>query len=90
VGLVVKHRELARQVGVLIKDPSMNSMASFNFTSTMLDEGTTFVLGSLIYIANGSGGFNNHLANTKEPEASVVSVFNLQAHREIPPSWYCM
>jgi hypothetical protein len=32
-------------------------MASFNFTSAVLDEGTTFTFGSWIFIANGSGGF---------------------------------
>jgi hypothetical protein len=45
-------------------------MASFNFTSAVLDEGTTFIFGSWICVANGLGGFNSHLANSKEPEAS--------------------
>jgi hypothetical protein len=45
-------------------------MQSFNFTNTMLDEGTTFIFGSWICIANGLGGFNSHLANSKESEAS--------------------
>jgi hypothetical protein len=36
----------------------------------MLDEGTTFIFGSWIYVANGLGSFNIHLANSKEPEAS--------------------
>jgi hypothetical protein len=39
-------------------------MASFHFTSTVLDEGTTFIFSSWICIANGSGGFNSHLANS--------------------------
>jgi hypothetical protein len=55
---------------VFIEDPSENSMASFNFTSAVLDEGTTFIFGSWICIANGSGGFNSHQANSMEPEAS--------------------
>jgi hypothetical protein len=46
-------------------------MASFNFTSAMPDEGTTFTFSSCVCIANGSGGFNNHLANPNKPEASV-------------------
>jgi hypothetical protein len=46
VGLAVKHRQLARQVGVLFEDPPVNSMASFNFTRAMLDEGTMFTFGS--------------------------------------------
>jgi hypothetical protein len=61
---------LARQVGELIKDPLEILMASFNFTSAMLDEGTTFNFGSWICIVDGLGGFNSHLANSKEPEAS--------------------
>jgi hypothetical protein len=35
----------------------------------MLDEGTTFIFGSWIYVANGSGGFKNHLADSRKPEA---------------------
>jgi hypothetical protein len=70
VGVVVKHRQLAHQVGGLIEDPPENSMASFNFSSVVLDEGTTFIFGSWICVTNGSGGFNSHLANSKEPEAS--------------------
>jgi hypothetical protein len=68
--LEVKHRYLARQVGVLIEHPPENSMASLNFTSPVLDEGTMFNFGSWVCIANGSGGFNNHVANPKKPEAS--------------------
>jgi hypothetical protein len=44
--MAVKHRQLARQVGVFIEHPLENSMASLSFTSTMVDEGTTFVFGS--------------------------------------------
>jgi hypothetical protein len=39
----------------------------------MLDKGTTFIFGFWICIANGSGGFNSHLADTREPEASVAT-----------------
>jgi hypothetical protein len=70
VGVVVKHQQLACQVGEIIEYPPENSMACFNFTSTVLDEGTTFIFGSWIYVANGLGGFNSHQANSKEPEAS--------------------
>jgi hypothetical protein len=59
-----------RQEGVLIEDPPENLMALFNFTSTVLDEGTTFIFGSWICVVDGLGGFNSHLANSKEPEAS--------------------
>jgi hypothetical protein len=47
-------------------------MASFNFTSTVLDEGTTFIFGSWVYIANCSGGYNSRLADTKEPKAPTT------------------
>jgi hypothetical protein len=69
--LEVKHRQLARKVGVFIEHPPENSMASFNFTSIVPDEGTTFIFSSWVYTANGLGGFHSHLANTKKPEASA-------------------
>jgi hypothetical protein len=34
----------------------------------VLNEGTTFTFGSWVCIANGSGGFNSHLSNTRKPE----------------------
>jgi hypothetical protein len=37
---------LAHQVGAFIDYPLENSMAYFSFTSTLLDEGTTFIFGS--------------------------------------------
>ena len=48
-------------------------MALFNFTCTVPNEGTTFVLGSWICIANSLGGFNSHLADFKRPEASAAT-----------------
>jgi hypothetical protein len=65
-----KHRQLAHQVGVFIEHPLENSMASFDFTSAMLNEGIIFNFGSYICVTNGLGCFNSHLANSKEPEAS--------------------
>jgi hypothetical protein len=47
---------------VFIEHSPENSMASFNFSSTVLDEGTTFILNSWICVANSLGGFNSHLA----------------------------
>jgi hypothetical protein len=61
--LPVKHRQLVRQIGVFIEDPPVNSMTSFNFTSTVLKEDMTFVFSSWICIANGSGDFGSYLAN---------------------------
>jgi hypothetical protein len=69
VGVAVKHR----QVGVFIEHPPENSMASFRFTSTVLDEGTTFVFGSWICIANGLVVSNSHLADSRKPEALVAT-----------------
>jgi hypothetical protein len=70
VGVVVKHQQLAHLVGVFIEHLPENSMASFNFTSAVLDKGTTFIFGSWICFTNGLGGFNSHLANSKKPEGS--------------------
>jgi hypothetical protein len=71
VGVAVKYQQLARQVGVFIEHPSENSMASFNFTSAVLDKGTTFIFGSWICIDNSLGGFNSHLVDSRELEAST-------------------
>ena len=43
----------------------------------VLDQGTTFVFGSWFYVANGSGGFNSHLTNPREPEAISVKSSNI-------------
>jgi hypothetical protein len=56
---------------VFIEHPPKNSMASLSFTSTMLHEGTTFIFGSWICVANGLGGFNCHLVDSRKPEAST-------------------
>jgi hypothetical protein len=56
---------------VFIEHPLENSMASLSFTSTMLNEATTFVFGSWICVANGLGGFNSHLVDSRKPEASA-------------------
>jgi hypothetical protein len=67
--VVVKHRQLARQVGVFIEHPPENSTASLSFTSTVLDEGTTFIFGSWICITNSLDGFNSHLIDSRKLEA---------------------
>jgi hypothetical protein len=58
---------------LFIEHPPENSMASFSFTSTVLDEDTTFFFPSWICVANGSGGFNGHLADSRKPEAFATS-----------------
>jgi hypothetical protein len=56
---------------VFIKHPPENSMASLSFTSTMLNEGTTFIFGTWICVTNGLGGFNSHRADSKKLETST-------------------
>jgi hypothetical protein len=56
---------------VFIKHPPENSMASLSFTSTVLDDGTTFIFGSWICVANGLGGFNSHLVDSRKLESST-------------------
>jgi hypothetical protein len=58
-----KTRQLARQIGGRIRDPLENSMAIFKFPSPVLPEGTTFVFGSWVCIANGAGGFHWHIVD---------------------------
>ena len=43
-------------------------MASFEFGFPAIDAGTTFVFGSWVYIANGSGGFSSHLIDPGSTE----------------------
>jgi len=42
-------------------------MASFKFTSTVPDEGATFAFSSWI------GGFNSHLAKSRDPKVQVAT-----------------
>jgi hypothetical protein len=49
-------------------------MATFNFTSAVLDEGTTFIFGSWICIADGASDFHRHLIDNVKPEAPVATV----------------
>ena len=39
-------------------------MATFAFSTMVPSKGTTFIFGSWICIANGSGGFDSHLTNS--------------------------
>ena len=39
-------------------------MASFEFDSPTISAGTTFIFGSWVCTANGSGGFSSHLIDT--------------------------
>jgi hypothetical protein len=73
VGVTVKYRHLARQVGVFIEHPLENSMVSLSFTSSVLDEGATFIFSSWICVVNGLGGFNSHLIDSRKPEVSAAT-----------------
>jgi hypothetical protein len=48
---------------VRIRDPLENSMAVFKFPSPVLPEGTTFVFGSWVCVANCAGGFRRHIVD---------------------------
>ena len=45
-------------------------MASFIFDNPAVSASTTFIFGSRVCIANGSGSFNSHLANPMSAETS--------------------
>jgi hypothetical protein len=68
---LVKHRQLARQIGVRIEDPPANSMASFQFTRSVPSQGTTFVFGSWVCITDGKGDFRRFLIDMK-PKTPVA------------------
>jgi hypothetical protein len=48
---------------VRIEDPSASSMASFNFIRSVPSQGTTFVFGSWVCIADGAGNFRRFLVD---------------------------
>jgi hypothetical protein len=43
-------------------------MASFNFTSAVPKESTTFVFSLWVYVADGAGDFCRHLVDNTKPE----------------------
>jgi hypothetical protein len=64
-GQLVKHRQLARQVGERIEDPLANLMESFQFTRSVPSQGTTFVFGSWVCVADGASSFRRFLVDMK-------------------------
>jgi hypothetical protein len=58
---------------VFIDDSQANLMASFNFTSALLDEGTTLVFSSWVCIVDGASSIHRHLIHDMKPEASAAS-----------------
>ena len=58
--------------GANADDHQKNSMAHLDDNS-VLDRGTTFCVGSWIFIADGSGGFNSRLIDQNTSEASEAT-----------------
>jgi hypothetical protein len=54
-----------RQIGVRVEDPPASSMASFNFIRSVPSQGTTFIFGSWVCIANGVGNFRRFLIDMR-------------------------
>ena len=46
-------------------------MATFSFTTMTPPRGATFIFGSWVCVANGSGGFDSHLTNSPAPKNST-------------------
>jgi hypothetical protein len=76
-GQPVKHRQLAHQVGERIEDPPANSMASFQFTRSVPSQGTTFVFGSWVCVADGKGDFHRFIINMKSKTPAAFSQSDL-------------
>ena len=59
-------------VGQISNNPVVNSMEFIN--STLIpEEGTTFVFGSWICVADGQGGFSIHLADSQDLKMNPLS-----------------
>jgi hypothetical protein len=70
-GQPVKHRQLARQVGERVEDPPESSISSFKFIRSVPSQGTTFVFGSWVCIADGVGNFRRFLVDMR-PKTSAA------------------
>ena len=46
-------------------------MATFAFSTMTPPRGATFIFGSWVCVANGSGGFDSHLTNSPAPKNST-------------------
>jgi hypothetical protein len=68
---MVKHQQLASTVGPLANDRQKNLMASYD-DNPALGKGTSFRVGSWIFVANGSSGFESCSIDQDPPEASEV------------------
>ena len=70
---MVKHRQLAPTVGPLANNRQKNSMASLDDTS-MLEKGTSLRIGSWIFVADGSGGFESCSIDQDPPEVLEATI----------------
>jgi hypothetical protein len=71
----LKHRQLARQVGDLAEDLMANSTASIFIKPTVaFNCGDTFVFGSWVCTADGTGSFQRHLTMTPDPKTGLVTL----------------
>jgi hypothetical protein len=62
---------------VRVEDPPASSMASFKFIRSVPSQGTTFVFGSWICIADGVGNFQRFLVDMKPKTAAADSCSDL-------------
>ena len=65
-----KHRQLAHQVGDSASS-SASLMATFAFSTMAPPQGSTFIFGLWVCVANGSGGFDSHLTNSPAPKITT-------------------
>ena len=70
--LTVKHRQLAPTVGPLANDRRNNTMV-FLDDNSVFEKGTSLRVGSWIFVADGSGGFESRSTNQDPPEASEAA-----------------
>jgi hypothetical protein len=68
---------MARQVRERIEDPPVNSMASFQFTRSVPSQGTTFIFGSWVCVADGEDNFRRFLIDMKPKTPAVFSQSDL-------------
>ena len=74
---MVKHRQLAPTVGSLTNDRQKNSMAPLDVNSVP-SEGTSFCVGSWIFVADRSGGFKSRIIDQSAPKIPEAT-----SHHEI-------
>ena len=69
---MVKYRQLAPTVGPLANDRQKNQMAPLD-DNPVLEKGTFFRVGSSMFVADGTGGFENCSIDQDPPEVSKAT-----------------